>query len=256
LTSPLPDTLPFESACVLPLAIATAAAGLFQRDFLALTPPSADPQPTNETLIVWGGSTSVGSNAIQLAAAAGYDVIATASPKNFDYLKRLGADPVFDYRKKSIVEDLVGALDGRTVAGAMAIGKGGTGACINVLARCEGKRFVAVVTPPASFKDVPAGRRRWRKLLPVFIQLAVNNVFLTMLARLRGVKTKFVWGGAPVDNEIGPTIFQNFLPSALADDRYVVAPRAQVVGLGLDMIPEALEQQRRGVSARKLVGRL
>jgi NADPH:quinone reductase-like Zn-dependent oxidoreductase len=45
------------------------------------------PKPTGKTLLVWGGSTSVGSNAIQLGVAAGYEVVTTASPKNFDYVR-------------------------------------------------------------------------------------------------------------------------------------------------------------------------
>jgi len=71
LASEIPDTLAYEKAAVLPLGISTAACGLFQSDHLALQHPTADAQPTGQTLLVWGGSTSVGSNAIQLAVAAG-----------------------------------------------------------------------------------------------------------------------------------------------------------------------------------------
>lgn len=49
-------------------------------------------------LLVWAGSTSVGQFAIQLGRLAGYHVITTASPKNHDYLKELGAADCFDYR--------------------------------------------------------------------------------------------------------------------------------------------------------------
>ena len=71
MAAPIPDTMPFEDAAVLPLALSTASCGLFQADQLGLRHPSANPEPTGRTLLVWGGSTSVGSNAIQLAAAAG-----------------------------------------------------------------------------------------------------------------------------------------------------------------------------------------
>jgi len=75
MTSQIPDTLSFENAAVLPLGLSTAVAGLFQKDQLALQLPSAPAKaPINKTLLVWGGSTSVGSNAIQLAVAAGYEV--------------------------------------------------------------------------------------------------------------------------------------------------------------------------------------
>lgn len=108
----------YEDAAVLPLALSTAACGLFQKDQLGLEYPSATAKPTGKTLLVWGGSTSVGSNAIQLAVAAGYDVIATASPRNFDYVKGLGAGQVFDYNSSTVVADIVAALHGRTIAGA------------------------------------------------------------------------------------------------------------------------------------------
>jgi hypothetical protein len=79
---------------VLPLALSTAAAGLFQQDHLALPLPAINPinpPDRKETVLVWGVSTSVGSNAIQLARCAGYRVLATASPHNSGYVRSLGA---------------------------------------------------------------------------------------------------------------------------------------------------------------------
>jgi NADPH:quinone reductase-like Zn-dependent oxidoreductase len=98
MAAPIPDTLAYEDAAVLPLGLSTAACGLFQTDLLGLRHPSADPQPTGQTVLVWGGSTSVGSNAIQLAVAAGYEVVTTASPQNTDVVRRLGAGQVVDHR--------------------------------------------------------------------------------------------------------------------------------------------------------------
>jgi NADPH:quinone reductase-like Zn-dependent oxidoreductase len=46
--------------------------------------------------LVYGGSTAVGMFAVQLAKLAGYKVVATASPKNFDLVKSYGADEVVD----------------------------------------------------------------------------------------------------------------------------------------------------------------
>ncbi|RYC62169.1 hypothetical protein CHU98_g4034 [Xylaria longipes] len=60
-----------------------------------------------KTLLVWASSTSVGSNAVQLAVAADCEVITTASPKNFEYYKKLGAsqpvsvDVIFEVVAKS-----------------------------------------------------------------------------------------------------------------------------------------------------------
>jgi NADPH:quinone reductase-like Zn-dependent oxidoreductase len=253
MTSPLPDELSFEGASVLPLGVSTAACGLFQRDFLALEAPSPAPAPTGKTLIVWGGSTSVGSNAIQLAAAAGYDVVTTASPRNFDYVKRLGAREVFDYGASSVVADIIGALREREIAGALAVGPGSAAACIDVVAACKGDRFVAMATPPASWDKVPAGRGRLVQLVPALARIMVGSVALALKARRGGVRTKMIWGSALVANEVGPMIFETFLPKALAEARFIAAPPATVVGAGLEQIPVALERQRRGVSATKLV---
>ena len=151
MAAPIPDTLPFENAAVLPLALSTAACGLFQKDHLALQHPSADPTPTGQTLLVWGGSTSVGSNAIQLAVAAGYEVITTASPRNFDYVRRLGASRVFDYRSETIVQDVIKAFRGKTIAGSLAIGTGSTEACSEVVHACSGNKFVSTASTAVAF---------------------------------------------------------------------------------------------------------
>jgi NADPH:quinone reductase-like Zn-dependent oxidoreductase len=253
MAAPIPDAMSFEEAAVLPLGLSTAACGLFQPDFLAMDAPSAAPAPTGKTLVVWGGSTSVGGNAIQLAVAAGYDVVTTASPKNFDYVKRLGAREAFDYRSKTAIPDIVAALRGREIVGALAISAGSAAACIDIVGACEGRRFVALATPAASFDDVPAGRGRLRRLAPAVVRMMAGNIALALKARKRGVRTKFIWGSDLIANAVGPMIFETFLPSALAESRYVAAPGPTVIGTGLDQIPVALERQRLGVSATKLV---
>lgn len=253
MVSAIPDSLSFAEAAVLPLGLSTAACGLFQTDFLAMQAPSVAPSPVAKTLLVWGGSTSVGSNAIQLAVAAGYDVIATASPRNFAYVKRLGARAAFDYRSKTVIADIIRDLRGREVAGALAIGAGSAAACIDILGASKGNRFVAMATPPTSFDAVPAGRGRLRHLVPAIARMLAGNIALTLKARRLGVATKMIWGSALIGNEVGPMIFESFLPGALAEGRFVAAPSPTVVGQGLGQIPAALERQRLGVSAAKLV---
>ena len=253
MAAPIPGTMAYEDAAVLPLGISTAACGLFQKDFLAMTPPSAAPAPTGKTLLVWGGSTSVGSNAIQLAVAAGYDVITTASPRNFAYVQRLGAREAFDYRSRTVIADITSTLRGCEIAGALAIGIGSAAACIDIAGACQGNRFVALATPPASFDAVPAGIGRLRHLVPAVARMLAGTMTQTLKARRRGVRTKFIWGSDLIANEVGPLIFEAFLPAALAEGRFVAAPGPTVVGTGLAQIPEALERQRLGVSAAKLV---
>jgi len=168
-------------------------------------------------------------------------------------VQQLGARVAFDYRSKTVVADIVSALQGREVAGALAIGQGSAAACIDIVGACQGNRSVALATPAASFDNVPAGRGRLGRLAPAVARMIAGNIALALKARRRGVRTKFIWGSDLIANEVGPMIFETFLPAALAQSRFIAAPSATVVGTGLAQIPIALERQRLGVSAIKLV---
>lgn len=246
MAAPIPSTMSYENAAVLPLALSTAACGLFQKDYLALQYPSATPKPTGETLLVWGGSTSVGSNAIQLAVAAGYEVITTASPRNFDYVKNLGASQVFDYNSPTVVQDIIAAFKGKTIAGAIAIGGGSSSPCLDIVAACKGHKFVAMASTPISFEKRPP--------LPlVVLQFVSFGVSLVLKSRLRRIGTKFIIGDTLMDNEVSKIIYEDFLPAALADNRYVAAPDPYVVGKGLEYIQTGFDVQMKGISAKKVV---
>jgi len=254
MTSAIPDALSFESAAVIPLGLSTAASGMFQQDYLALRHPSATPIPPNgEAFLVWGGSTSVGCNAIQLAAAAGYEVVATASPRNFDYLMQLGASAVFDYNSRAAVADIIAALGGKTLAGALAIGSGSTSACLDIVAACQGRKFIATASQPVSLDALPTGRPGPLTLASFGLRMTLANRALARKARRHRIETKFIWGGSLQDNEVGPMIYESFLPQALANGRFVAAPEPLVVGHGIEAIPTALDRLGQGVSARKVV---
>jgi NADPH:quinone reductase-like Zn-dependent oxidoreductase len=96
------------NAAVLPLSISTAASGLFYQ--LGLPYPSLTPVPTGKTILIWGGSSSCGSSAIQLAVAAGFSVATTASNANHEYVKSLGASQVFDYKDPNVIETILKTL--------------------------------------------------------------------------------------------------------------------------------------------------
>ncbi|WP_420180007.1 NADP-dependent oxidoreductase [Paenarthrobacter sp. TA1.8] len=78
-----PESLGWNESAGLPLAGLTAFQVLNR---LGLT--------SGETVLIHGGSGGVGSLGIQIAAARGAKVIATASEKNHDFLRSLGAEPV------------------------------------------------------------------------------------------------------------------------------------------------------------------
>ena len=68
--------------------------------------------------MVWGGATSIGTGAIQLAKLIGFRIYATASERHHEYLKSLGASEMFDYRDEEVVGRNVEAMkrDGATVS--------------------------------------------------------------------------------------------------------------------------------------------
>lgn len=69
-----------------------------------------------ETFLVHGGSSGIGSTAIQLAKQAGATVYATAgSPEKCDFCRSLGADAAIDYKAQDFVEEVKRLTDGRGV---------------------------------------------------------------------------------------------------------------------------------------------
>lgn len=221
----IPDGISFETAAVVPLGCSTAASALFQSDFLNLHLPTEPAAPsTGQTVLVWGGASSVGSNAIQLAVAAGYSVITTASFKNFDYVKKLGASEVFDYQSSTVIEDLVAALKGKTIVGALdCIGAGGWAGCISVVGQSSGRKFVA--TTKRGFPDPPEGT-------------TIKTVYATTIK----------------DNRVGRGVYRGFLPKALKAGTFVPSPKPIIVGNGLESVQSAIDfYQKGGISASKVV---
>lgn len=247
--TPIPSSISFESASVLPLALSTAAVGLFQADQLALSRPTLNPSPKGETVLIWGGSTSVGCCAIQLAAAAGYEVITTCSPKNFTLVKSLGAGQAFDYRSPNVVADLIAAFANKTSAGALTMGNGGVEAAISVLSTVKkGKKYIAMASFPSQ------DPKPTRFVLPRFGLFFLSWTVSTWVkSKSKGVGYGFFVGGTLVDNGLGKYIFEEFLPTALERGMLVPSPEAVVVGEGLEAIQSGVETLRKGVSAKKLV---
>ena len=248
MTSAIPQAMSYETACVMPLALSTAACALFQKDYLALPFPTTSPTPSGKTLLVWGGSTSVGCNAIQLARAAGYEVIATASPKNHNYLKKLGAVEVFDYNSTTVVPDIISAFKNRSAAGAVSIGPGSFRKCIDILGGCQGNKFIAQAT-----LDMPAFPKGALDFPPFIVGTLTKMISGNIRSSMKGVSAKMINGSDLVANEVGKAIYEDFLPKALEQNIYLPAPEPQVVGKGLEHVQEAMDMSKKGVSAKKLV---
>ena len=98
---PVPDSVDITTAAAFPETACTVYANVFQLAGLA----------SGELLLVHGGSSGIGTMAIQLAKAFGARVACTAgSPQKLDRCRELGADVVINYR----TEDFVAAVKDAT----------------------------------------------------------------------------------------------------------------------------------------------
>ena len=216
----MPDAIAYTQGVVLPLAIDTAAAGFYQKGYMGLDFPSLDSKAGSrgEVVVVYGGSSSVGCAAIQLASNAGYRVFATASAANFDLCRECGASEVFDYKSPSIAEDIAAALgQDRFIGLYNAIGIPESFDVVTPIMEKLGGGFVANTKPPGKLPDY--------------------------------VDAKFVLGVG----DSGFPVWEDFITEALAQGKIKCLPKARIVGRGLESLQKAFKIREGTVTAEKIV---
>ncbi|KAJ5278727.1 GroES-like protein [Penicillium angulare] len=241
LVARIPGWMAFEEGVVLPLGLTTAAHALSQKEYLGLPVPGSGTAKSQaelqtgaeagvkgkgkKSVLIWGASSSVGSNAVQLAVASGVEVLATASKSNFETVKKLGASLVFDYNDTDIVEQVVKELDIRSDG------------CVGIF---QAAGYAAALEPVLDIAKKIAS--------DVFV---ATTVHLAEGVVPEGVRAKMVFGSGH-DNVLG--VWSEFLPDALEEKRYLAAPEAFVLETrGLEGIQEGYDVLKKGVSARKIV---
>jgi len=98
--APMPASLDVIQAGAVPLAALTAWQGLFKHGNLK----------AGQRVLIHGGSGGVGHFAIQFAKAKGAHVITTVSAPHMDFVRRLGADEIIDYKAQRF-EDVIDEVD-------------------------------------------------------------------------------------------------------------------------------------------------
>ena len=101
LVAPAPDGMPAAALATVPVAFTTAALAFELAGLKA-----------SERVLIHAGAGAVGLAAIQLARAAGAEVIATASAAKQGYLRSLGVSQVFDSRRTSFGKEILKATAG------------------------------------------------------------------------------------------------------------------------------------------------
>ncbi|MFE9020320.1 NAD(P)H-quinone oxidoreductase [Streptomyces sp. NPDC007808] len=100
---PVPEGVSLTQAAALPEVVCTVWSNVFMVAHLR----------PGETLLVHGGSSGIGTMAIQLAKAVGAKVAVTAgSAEKLDRCAELGADTLINYREQDFVAEVKKATDG------------------------------------------------------------------------------------------------------------------------------------------------
>lgn len=103
--APIPDALTDVEAAALPCAGMTAYQSVIRR--LRIT--------AGDTVLVTAAAGGVGGTAVQLAALRGARVIGTASARNHDLVRALGAAEMIDYHEGAVAEQVRELTGGRGV---------------------------------------------------------------------------------------------------------------------------------------------
>ncbi|KAJ5084328.1 alcohol dehydrogenase [Penicillium alfredii] len=221
LVSAVPDSLPLANAAVLPLSVSTAASALFHQ--LELPFPLLAPKHTGKTVLIWGGSSSVGSSAIQLALAAGFDVATTAGSSNHEYVKNLGATHVFDHKEPGVVEKISKVLKPGDVVFDCISSPSTQVACGKILESIGGGKLPVVLLPREPFPDNVQG---------VFVNGLAPGMFAL---------------------NVGDAVWCKYIPQALASGKFQAKPDPEVIEGGLEKVQTGIDLLRQGVSAKKVV---
>ncbi|KAL0570433.1 hypothetical protein V5O48_011527 [Marasmius crinis-equi] len=235
---PLPEDISFEDAATLGLAGFTACQTLWQyRELPTPSEPATKPSP----LLVWGGATSVGQIAIQLAKQSGLQVITTASQKNHDLLKQLGAGAAFDYRDADVVNKTQNAADNQLFHAVDCIGSQDSARLISSCFGKDGGHAVTVLPTESERSDV-------RSDFPFVYTLLGKPIEPPYPAQ-------YQQPAYPEHYELGKK-FGSLLSRLLAEKKLKTIP-VKLIPDGLADVQKWIEYQQQGkVSAEKIVYRI
>ncbi|KAI0748383.1 GroES-like protein [Daedaleopsis nitida] len=227
----VPDnTLTHDEAATLGLPFWTAVQALYHPSRLGLVEYPASTS-VEEWILVYGGSSAVGQVAIRLATLSGYQVVTTASPRNFYLVRSRGATEVFDYTDPEVVSKI------KKVTGDSVI------KALDTISLQESQRITAEALSPES----GATNRKDVKFRPTLIYTAI--------ARASPFGHHQYYGIAKEDRA-HMAAFLKKVPQLVQDGLVQPLPIMVCEG-GLAAVPEGLQCLCEGkISAKKIVYRV
>ena len=161
----IPDTMSFAQASTLPVGAMTAVLLL-----------NAVKLSSGSFVLVWGASSSVGFNAVQLALKRGLKPIAVASGKHEAGLKALGVSGFVDYTKNDVEQSVKAICGDENLNGAVdCIGTEPTfGTCTQLVGDLgdeKAERVVSSVAPSVALPEPPPGVKK----CPIELATGLDN---------------------------------------------------------------------------------
>ncbi|KAK4499955.1 hypothetical protein PRZ48_008141 [Zasmidium cellare] len=168
----MPDHTSFEEACTLGVSVLTCGQGLFQEMKLGFPPVSGEMVKTNESILIYGGSSSSGMVAIQIcslyvsctpshipkvltSSRAGYTVLTTCTPAIAALCKSLGAEAIFDYHDTDCGNQISGHTNGQLKLAWDTIGSpSSTEICMQALTQEPGAKYGTILFNDILRRDV------------------------------------------------------------------------------------------------------
>ena len=222
---PIPDHLNYHEAATMPMCVLTAWRGLYTLGIARETKLSASER---QGILVWGGASSVGCGAIQIAKSMGFVVYSTAREENHSYIKELGASRTFDYKSGDAVDKIIKAAqeDGLAIQyGFDAVGQ--LAPCLDIL------------------KQTGSG----------LAQLATAKRFGVKNPIIPEVEVRWIEPARSVEEqkEFHGFVFNKWLRRTLEKKQWIPSPKLKVMSGGLKSINAALDELKGGLSCTKLV---
>jgi NADPH2:quinone reductase len=213
---PVPQGLDFAAAAAIPETFFTVWSNVFDRGRLA----------AGESLLVHGGSSGIGTTAIQLAHAAGSRVFTTAgSAEKCAACERLGAERAINYREVDFLAAIRDLTGGRGVDVILDM-VGGEYFTRNIEALAVGGRLIEIATLRGTTAEIT---------IPTIMQRRLTITGSTLRARAVADKAAIaravhanVW---PLieSGRVKPVIFRTF-PLARAADAHRLLESSQHIG--------------------------
>jgi hypothetical protein len=190
---------------------------------------------------------------IRLAIAAGLEVAATASLKNHEYVKSLGARHVFDYNDPDVIKNITTLLQPGDLVYDCIGSDEVRAACTEILQNIGG----GILPTVRWFAPTETGNVNVQFGMPVqlpqicqkYLQKTKFNTIFT------DAGPNLVNGLTPglVDTSIGEAVWGNYITKALELGKFQAKPDPYVIEGGLERIQDGIDMLKKGVSAQKIV---